>query len=133
MSNQAHPAQVDSVLRIAQARCGDLGITVRFDWSAQTASTDGHNIVIPQVSQPITEEELDVLYGQIVHETGHHLRPDAFKILKAAKPPAHLCALYNIVEDDGMERERALEWRGDAKALSIMNDLLISELDKTWQ
>lgn len=133
MSSIAHPAQVDSILRIAQSRCHDLGISVRFDWQAQTASTDGRNIILPQLAQPVTVEQLDLLYGQIIHETGHHLRSDAFKIMKRAKPPRHLCALYNIVEDEGMERERALEWRGDAKGLSVMNRILIKQLDDKWQ
>ena len=132
MTNYAHPFDVNHVLNIAQARCEDLGVSVRFDYCAETAYTNGQEIVLPMVTR-LTQDALDTLYGQIIHETGHHLRSDAFKILKAAKPPAHLCALYNIVEDDGMERERALEWRGDAKALSIMNDLLISELDAKWQ
>ena len=129
----AHPVEIDKILTIAQARCEDLGISVRFDSMAETAYTDGRNIVLPTVNQPVSVDSLDTLYGQIIHETGHHLRPDAFKILRAAKPPAHLAALYNIVEDDGMERERALEWRGDAKALSIMNDILIRELDDKWK
>jgi len=128
----AHPIDVDRILTVAQRRCGDLNVGVKFDYSATTAYTDGRQITLPMVSE-ITMDALDTLYGQIIHECGHHLRYDAFKILKAAKPPEHLCALYNIVEDDGMERERALEWRGDAKALSIMNDLLIRELDVTWQ
>ena len=132
MTRYAHPFDVNHVLNIAQVRCEDLGVTVRFDYMATTAYTDGRNIVLPMVSK-LTPDALDTLYGQIIHETGHHLRSDAFKILKAAKPPTHLCALYNIVEDDGMERERALEYRGDAKALSVMNDLIVSELDSTWQ
>src|SRR5210317_1503813 len=133
MTLNAHPAQVNSILNIAQRRCEDLGITVRYDHWAHTAYTDGHNIVLPKIGLPITQSALDTLYHQIIHETGHHLRPDAFAILKAAKPPAHLCALYNIAEDDGMERERALEWRGDAKALSIGNDVLIQELNQAGQ
>jgi hypothetical protein len=133
MSRIAHPVEVDKVINIAQARCEDLGVQVKYDHNAKGAYTDGHCITLPMVGQPITADALDTLYGQIIHETGHHLRDEAFKILKAAKPPAHLAHLYNIVEDDGMERERALEWRGDAKALSIMNDILVRELTDTWQ
>lgn len=130
--NEAHPAAVDTILSIAQRRCEDLGVSVRFDYNAETAYTNGREIVLPMVEQPITMESLDLLYGQIIHETGHHLRPLCFKILKAANPPRHVCALYNIVEDDGMERERALAWRGDAKALSHMNDIIMRMIDRTW-
>ena len=132
MTIEAHPVQVNNVLNIAQRRCEDLGVSVRYSHTATTAYTDGHEIVLPKVGQPITQASLDTLYGMVIHECGHHLRPDAFKILKAARPPKHLAALYNIVEDDGMERERALEWRGDAKALSVMNDLIIRELHDKW-
>lgn len=133
MTTNAHPMQVDHVLVCAQRRCEDLNIDVTFSDRAQTAYTNGQSIVLPAIAQPITVKQLDTLYGQIIHETGHHLRPEAFKILAAAKPPEHLCALYNIVEDDGMERERAEAYRGDAKALSVMNTHLVSELGEAWQ
>jgi hypothetical protein len=132
MTIKAHPMQVDHVLICAQRRCEDLNIDVTFSDRAQTAYTNGQSIVLPAVAQPITVKQLDTLYGQIIHETGHHLRPEAFKILASAKPPEHLCALYNIVEDDGMERERAEAYRGDAKALSVMNTHLVGELGEAW-
>jgi len=132
MSRQASVVEVDKTLVVAQRRCKDLGVTVKFDRYAETACTNGKNITLPYVSQPCTKNKLDEMYGFIIHECGHHLRPEAFAILKGAKPPAHLCALYNIVEDDGMERERALEWKGDAIGLSTMNSLLMQELEETW-
>jgi cobaltochelatase CobT len=76
---------------------------------------------------------LDRLYGFVIHECGHHQRPEAFNILNAAQPPEELQAIFNITEDDGMERERAFEWRGDCKALSITNEGLISEFNKILQ
>lgn len=132
MNKIAHPCDVDHVLNICQARCEDLNVRVEWDYTGTYCHTNGSTIMLPMVSQPITVEQLDTLYGQVIHETGHHLRADAFKILKAAKPPAHLCSLFNIVEDDGMERERALAWRGDRKALSVMNDLMITEITDKW-
>jgi hypothetical protein len=132
MTMKAHPIEVDHVLCVAQRRCEDMGISVTFSTTASTAYTDGRNIVLPIVGYPISQDALDQLYGQIIHECGHHLRPGAFKILKAAKPPEHLCALFNIVEDDGMERERAEEYKGDAKALSVMNDIIVRQLNSTW-
>ena len=133
MGLEAHPATVDSVLNIAKRRCHDQGITVQYCAHAEAPSTDGRSITLPMVPYPITMESLDLLYGQIIHETGHHLRYDAFKILNAAKPPVHLCALYNIVEDDGMEREQALKWRGDNKALAMSNDIAIGRVVKAWR
>lgn len=133
MFNAAHPSAVDAVLNIAQRRCEDLGVHVEWDRYAETAYTDGHTITLPTPAQPITQDVLDLLYGQIIHECGHHLRPEVFKISKKAKPPMHVQHLYNIVEDEGMERERALAWRGDAKALSNMNDLIMRELGEVWK
>jgi hypothetical protein len=110
-----------------------MGVGVRFDERAVTASTDGHTITLPYVSHPITQADLDKLYGFVIHECGHHLRPKAFDILRAANPPQHLACLYNVVEDDGMERERALEYAGDAKALGTMNNTITRELTEEWK
>lgn len=126
MSKIAGVLDADRLVCVAQRRCEDLGVSVEFSHRTDTAYTDGARIVLPVLAQPVTQEELDTLYGYLIHETGHHLRPDAFKILKSAQPPDHVCAIYNIIEDDGMERERAMEWRGDKKALSITNNILIS-------
>jgi hypothetical protein len=133
MTIEAHPAQIDRAMCQARRRCEDQGVTVTFDPQAATAYTNGYGIVIPAIGMPITVDSLDTLYGQIIHETGHHLRDDAFKILKAAKPPEHLCALFNIAEDDGMERAQAKAHKGDAIALSKMNEVLIKLLDSKWR
>ena len=132
MSTNASIIKVDSVLNVCQRRCDDLGITVRFDRDASTAYTDGTNIVLPMLSQPVTEKDLTQLYGMVIHECGHHLRPEAFSILNKAKPPEHLGCLFNITEDDGMERDRANEWRGDCVALSRMNAGILDEVGAVW-
>ena len=123
---------VNHVLSVCQRRCADHGISVRFDSKADTAYTDGTNIVLPIPCHPIDKDALDTLYGMVIHETGHHLRPEAFNILNAARPPTHLSCLFNITEDDGMERERALAWKGDRVALAHMNALLIEEIAVKW-
>lgn len=124
---------VNNLTKIIHNRCEDLGVTVEFDPNAKTAYTNGHHIVLPAISQPITREKMDTLYGYTIHECGHHMRSDAFKILNAARPPEHLCALYNIIEDEGMERERSMEWAGDMKALCTMNDILIRQVTASWK
>ncbi len=129
----AHPIDVDHVVSVCQRRCDDLGVSVRWDPYAQTARTDGKTIHLPVPPQPVDRNALDMLYGYVIHECGHHLRPEAFDILKSARPPKHLCALYNIVEDDGMERERAQAWHGDKKALARMHGLLLDKATKLMQ
>lgn len=129
----ASPIDVERIASMVHRRCGDMGVTVTFCPRTRTAFTNGKDITFPALKQPVTQEMLDTLYGYAIHETGHHLRPDAFKILRSAQPPPHLCAIFNIVEDDGMERERALEWKGDRIALSVMNDILVREVSDSWK
>lgn len=124
--------EVDHILNVCQRRSKDMGITVKYDHSIKTACTDGKNILLPYISHPVSQLALDRLYGFVIHECGHHLRPKSFNILNSAQPPEHLAAIYNIVEDDGMERDRAIEWMGDCKALSIMNEGIVRELTTIW-
>ncbi len=100
---------------VIHRRCNDLGVNLVFGQAHGVAHTDGKTITLPALMQPITQDGLDTLYGYVIHECGHHLRPEAFKILHSAQPPEHVCALYNILEDDGMERDRAAEGKVIAK------------------
>jgi len=123
---------VANITSIVHRRCADLGVNLVFDEQGGTAHTDGKTITLPALHQPITQDQLDLMYGYVIHECGHHLRDEAFKILHSAQPPEHVCALFNILEDDGMERDRANEWRGDCKALSQMNEILIERMATNW-
>ena len=123
---------VANISAVIHRRCADLGVNLVFDEEQGTAHTDGQTITLPALMQPITQDQLDLLYGYVIHECGHHLRPEAFKILHSAQPPEHVCALFNILEDDGMERDRANAWRGDCKALSVMNEILIGRMATNW-
>ena len=125
--------EAEHMASVIHRRCEDNGVIVTFDPYATTASTNGMNIIIPAIRHPVTQDKLDILYGYTIHECGHHTRPDAFKILNSAQPPTHLCAIYNIIEDDGMERQVAQKWAGDAKALSTMNNILIQRLAENWR
>jgi len=59
------------------------------------------------------------MYGYMIHETGHHARSRIFEIGEAsgldAKHP--ILTLFNFIEDQGMEREQAMKYIGDRKAL----------------
>lgn len=132
MSKPMSVIDTDHMVCVAQRRCDDFGVTVEFDPRADTAMTDGRKIVLPVIRQPVTQAAMDKLYGFIIHECGHHTRPGCFEILKNAKPPAYLGALFNIIEDEGMERYTARQWRGDHIALSNANDIILNECDKAW-
>jgi len=128
MSKPMSVLDVNNVLNVCKRRCDDMGVRVEFDPYADTAYTTETTITLPPVTHPVTQEAIDRLYGLVIHECGHHLRPGALKILNRVRPPEHLCGLYNIVEDDGMERDRANAWLGDRKALATMNNIVIGRI-----
>lgn len=133
MSIQEAPLlEIDKIVNVIQRRCDSNGVTLKWSPRATTASTDGKTIILPVIRRPITADALWKLYGFIVHEPGHHSRKEAFEILKAAKPSTALSALYNIVEDDGMEREVASKYKGDAKALGMGNNVILKQLAEAW-
>jgi len=86
VSRKASILDVDKVLNVLQRRCDSMGVTLTWSPSAKTAFTDGKNITIPAVKLPVTQDAMDKLYGFVIHESGHHTRPEAFDILRAAKP-----------------------------------------------
>ena len=133
MDKKVSVLELDRITNVLQRRCGSMGVTLKWSETASTAMTDGKEIIIPSVTLPVTEAAMDKLYGFVIHESGHHSRPDVFKILRALKdPPEALCALFNIAEDDGMEREVAHAYAGDAVGLGKQNNLILQELVDRW-
>ena len=129
MSREVSVLELDKIINVLQRRCESMNVTLKWDKHAQTACTNGKDITIPAVTLPVTKEAMDKLYGFVIHEAGHHSRPEAFDILNAVKNPSEaLCAIYNIVEDDGMERSVAEQYNGDAIALGMMNNVILKEL-----
>jgi hypothetical protein len=131
--NEAGAVHAEHISGMIHRRCEDMGVSVSFCPRAPTASTNGRHITIPAIRHPITKDKLAITYGYVIHECGHHTRPDAFKILNSAQPPPALSAIYNIAEDDGMEREVASKWKGDRIALGNMNSLLVDEVRESWE
>lgn len=133
MSKDVSILELDRISNVLQRRCGSMGVSLKWDPNASTAMTNGKEIIIPSVTLPVTTEAMDKLYGFVIHESGHHTRPDVFKILRALdNPPQALCALFNIAEDDGMEREVAEKYIGDAVGLGKQNNIILGELTKEW-
>jgi hypothetical protein len=125
---------IDRVTSVIQRRCESLGVNVKWVKNAPTAMTNGKTITLPAVTAPVSAEAMTKLYGFVIHESGHHSRPDAFDILKAlpSDTPEPLHSLFNIAEDDGMERQVAHTFRGDAIALGQQNDIILGEIAETW-
>jgi hypothetical protein len=109
-------------------------VTLEWRKGAKTAMTNGRNIILPPVKSPVTEDAMDKLYGFVIHECGHHSRPECFDIGNAVKKtaPEELMALFNITEDDGMEREVATAYSGDAIALGKQNAVVLREIAEAW-
>lgn len=133
MTDIASVLEVNKVGNLCRRRCDNVGVYVEFIEGLQTAETDGKNIRIPALLQPVSKEQLEVTYGFVVHECGHHTRPEAFDILKGAKPGAALAGIYNVVEDDGMERAVAERYRGDAAALGRSNKIIMDKIVKNFK
>lgn len=126
--------EIDRINTVLHRRCESQGVSLQWSRTAPTAMTDGKNkVIIPILHSPITQDAMDKLYGYVVHECGHHARPEAFKILGSAQPNEALQAIYNIMEDDGMERQVANEYAGDALALGQGNAVTIREITDNWQ
>lgn len=127
---------VDRITNVLQRRCESMGVSLQWSEDAATAMTDGKTIILPVVKQPVTREAMEKLYGFVIHECGHHSRPEAFEILAGAihyGAGDAISALFNITEDDGMERDVARAWAGDAKALGESNANIIKRLGLGWK
>ena len=123
---EASVLEVDGVLSVIHRRCNDHGVSFKYDPYAETASTNGKEIVIPSIRLPVTVDDMDKLYGFVIHECGHHQRPEVFGYMRN-NPAYQVATLFNIIEDECMERKTGEKWEGDYKALSRCNYLLTKE------
>lgn len=131
MNKNASVLDVDHVVNILQRRCNDQGIQLRWTDDQEMAATNGKQIILPKIQQPVTKAALDKLYGFVIHEAGHHTRPEIFDIARGALEKGAtdgMMALLNIIEDDAMEREVSSKYRGDASALGNLNSTILDEL-----
>lgn len=132
--------EIDRVQEVISRRAGRFNITVTWSRDAQTALTrnnphqPGHyEIVLPTIESPCTNEDLIRTYMYVVHECGHLMRPDIWPIVIAAQPNQELMSIYNIVEDDSMERDVASRHLGDAKTLGEGNGIMCKDGQIFWE
>lgn len=104
----------------ARRRCEDSGVGFVFDPATKVPCTDGRTIRIPPLPLNASADDLSLLRSSVIHECGHHLRPEVFAICKRErlKPGSPLMVLLNIVEDAAQERASAARWRGDRQSLA---------------
>lgn len=132
--------EIDKVQEIIARRASRYNITLVWSNTAETAVTtndphrEGHyTITLPVIKAPISHEDLLRTYMYVVHECGHLLRPEVWTIAIAAQPPAELMAMFNIVEDDSMERDVAHRHLGDARTLGEGNAVMAMDGKIFWE
>ena len=131
---------VDRVQEVIRRRAGRHGVQVEWSNDAMTAVTSNipdtdpvqYKIVLPAITSPISNEDLLRTYMFVVHECGHLLRPRVWDISIAAKPNQILQSIFNIVEDDSMERYVAQRHIGDAKTLGEGNAIMCKDGELSW-
>lgn len=122
MKDRASLVEISTLQSMIARRCAGLGLSATFDPGAKTALTTENTITFPTPRLPITKDELDLLYGYMIHETGHHTRREAFDILRSLETVGQagdspLPVIFGMVEDHAMEREISRYYMGDRKAL----------------
>lgn len=119
MSNEVDITDIWNLQSMVNRRAKERNLNVEFEHGAITAYTTENKIVLPTPKLPLTRDELDLVYGYMVHETGHHSRHRAFEILynSGLNPDHPILNLYNMVEDGCMEQEISAAYFGDRKAL----------------
>ena len=106
------------------------GVTLRFDPSARTASTDGKTIVLPLIKDLGTEDHAVLIEGLVDHEA-MHCRFTDFESLRAIRkrhPQAFTPfakTLHNWFEDVWGEREQAVIYPGCARNILRSMEVMI--------
>ena len=131
----AHILDIRHLRNDVVRRCHEQGLTVRFEEGAPTAYTNRNEVVFPEVQPPITMDQLKKLRCAKAHEPGHRLRFKSIELLEQATlPKGHpLGALWNIVEDEIMEREVQTKWRGDRVDLVEGHHVIARETASSWK
>jgi hypothetical protein len=132
--------EVDNVQAIIKRRAENFNVEVVWDRHTPTALTTNipdrpgwYKIKIPSIRSPVSKEDLIRTYMYVVHECGHLMRPKVWDICIAAQPPEALQSLFNIVEDDSMERDVANRHLGDARTLGEGNAIMCKDGEIYWK
>ena len=133
--------EIDRMQEVIRRRCERFKIRVEWVNSAPTACTSNeppdseydYCIKIPAIESPCTKEDLIRTYMYVVHECGHLMRPEVFDISLRERPCEELQSIFNIIEDDSMERDVANRNLGDARILGEGNAILCKDGEIYWR
>ena len=132
--------EVDQIQSVIQRRAANFNVIVEWTKNVPTAVTTNlpdrpgwFKVRIPHIRSPISKEDLIRTYMYVVHECGHLLRPKVWDISIAAQPCPELQSIFNIVEDDSMERDVANRHLGDARTLGEGNAIMCKDGEIYWK
>jgi len=104
--------------RITTRRAEDAGIHVHFRQGLDAPYYVRDHIYLEMPSPDMTEEELIELQHSYIHEPLHHIRKETLTKIKEMEVGHSEMRVWNVVEDDVMERLHAKEYAGDAEVIS---------------
>lgn len=117
MKNKPGLLDVHTAQKYIDTVTGAAGLTVEYRQNLPAPCTNKKRLLIPSFSQDITEGDLKKLRWWVLHESLHHIKgPDAFDMgeqlgFDARHSP--LAAIWNIYEDNRIEKAGAKDYRGD--------------------
>lgn len=120
-------AEIDALRTWVTLQAGRSDLSVRFEDGLIGPYTTSKEVVIPTPNSMMTEEDVIKLRGFVIHEMGHHIHgPEIFSICeKNGLVNGHpLPFILNLSEDSRTERASAMQYKGDAVALSASRRLL---------
>jgi len=109
---------ISTVQKYIETVTSNAGLNARFDANATAPCTSKNTLIIPAFNGDVTQEDLHKLRWWVLHECLHHVKgPEAFPIgekelgFDARHSP--LAAIWNIFEDNRIEKAGAKDYRGD--------------------
>jgi hypothetical protein len=132
-SQEASLHDVRILSREIKRRCAEHDITVRYADGLDTAYSTPDSIVLPAMNMPITREQMHLIRYYMIHEVGHHLRSKSFDLLvEAAITNKNAHGVWNMLEDEQLERNAQSLYFGDRKSLCIGRNLHITDMLNRW-
>ena len=111
-------------------------LSVVYDDDATYPYTSDKRIVLPRPNTHASDEDLLKLSKFALHEALHHIHgPDAFRIMRenGMKSDEPLGTIFNIFEDNRIEREGSAAYPGDAQVISDYDDYIYEKLSKQFK
>lgn len=120
-SNKSGILEIHTVQKYIETCAKNAGLRVRFDPHCKIPCTSKNTMIIPKLTGDISETDIAKLRWWVVHECLHHSKgSEAFHLgeeigFDARHSP--FATIWNIFEDNRIERAGAKDYRGDARTI----------------